>query len=66
MELNLKKKKSLKDNSLRHEVKWKPVTAEVKGGFLRAGCERMNHGLRKCLVTFRESLGGQVFFHEQL
>lgn len=44
-----------------HEAKWKPVTVEVKGGFLIAGCERINDGLMKCLVTFKESLGGQCF-----
>ena len=35
--------------------------AEVKGGFLIAGCERVTDSVMKCLATFRVSLGGQSF-----
>lgn len=44
-----------------HEVKWKSVMAEVKGGFLIAGCDRMTDGVMKCLATFRVSVGGHSF-----
>lgn len=40
-------------------MKWKPGTAEVKQGFLIAGCDRMTDGVMKCLATFRVWLGGQ-------
>lgn len=40
-------------------MKRKPSTAEVKQGFLTAGCDRMTDGVTKCLAAFRVSLGGQ-------